>query len=441
MPTQFVDGLPERRDDSLDYCLRLCGGSAFLRSARYLAGCSLGSAKLNWVVEREPVRLTESASRLPRQIHVGGSALWCGLLDKVVAEILDSENGTVRVRGRDAATGRQLWDNLIPIPEAADWAEPTPAWPGAPTEEIHAFFADDPRLLVVCLFRESRRRGLSSPAQAIQVMTLPPYACQTDAVRLDPLTGKAIWQASFRDLRVGIIERTAFAGTWSHSPKVGLLELETGANAILYESPHQLGWPVRDGACLAIPWHSKREVGVDWIDMSGRRINQAAWRHSGVRCTWLHNTDAGLALQTNDQTLWWLGQERSPLWTVRAKPYIYRVHRAPGTNVFVGTDGNGGRLFGFDAITGQETLNLKPPVGGAGTLTRVPGQNVLVAKFWTSPRNTFAGRLLVFCMRERSHNLNCEHSALLGACEHGALCLAGSRWQRLAIVDVRSLQR
>ena len=103
-----------------------------------------------------------------------------------------------------------------------------------------------------------------------------------------------------------------------------------------------------------------------------------------VSATYLHQTDAGFAVQINDQTLCWLGKEDVPLWSIRAKPYIYRVHCCPSTDVFVGTDGRGGCLRAFDPTSGEETLNVKPPLGGAGTLAKIPAHQMLVAKFWTS---------------------------------------------------------
>lgn len=160
------------------------------------------------------------------------------------------------------------------------------------------------------------------------------------------------------------------------------------------------------------------------------------WRQSKVNSTCLHLTGAGLALQVNDQTLAWL-EKGDMLWAVRAKPYIYEVHRCPGSDVFVGTDGRGGRLLAFDPVAGTETLNLKPTFGGAGSLTKVPGHELLVASFLTSRTNFLAGELLVLSMRDRTHRFDRQFRALLGVWEHGAVCLAGKQCERLAIVDFR----
>jgi hypothetical protein len=430
----FVDGLSSS-GDSCRLSLRTRALSAFIRSPRLIGQVSLESGRAAWLFERQPVQMTESTWSLPRRIDVSGSDLWVSEVSEVMAELLPTEDGGVLVSARHAETGRQLWEYFIPIPDAAQWAEPSPAWPGAQTEEIDAFFANDPTRLIVCLSRQSRRRRIYSPA--ITVDTLPPHAYQTDAIRLDTSSGVPAWRASFQDIVVGIIERDSFTGIWSSRQRVGVLDFEAGTNRILHEYPHALGWPIQDGSLVAVPWHSNREVGVAWLDERGSQVRQGTWPQARASKTYLHHTEAGLAMQVDDQTLWWLGKQDVPLWHIRAKPYIYRVHCCPASDVFVGTDGRGGRLLAFDAASGEETLNLKPPVGGAGTLTKVPAHDVLVAKFWTSRRDSVAGSLLVLSMRDRCHRLDCQCRDLLGAWTHGAICVAGQNGERLAIVDIR----
>jgi hypothetical protein len=132
-----------------------------------------------------------------------------------------------------------------------------------------------------------------------------------------------------------------------------------------------------------------------------------------------------------------MGKENEPRWSVRVKPYIYQVHRSPETDVFVGTDGNGGRLLAFDAATGRETLNLKPALGGVGSLSKVPGHDVLVATYSVSKSYSVPPRLLVLSMKDRRHRLDTDCCGLIGTWDHGAVGPAGKQWTRLAILDVR----
>lgn len=433
---RLVDGLPTLKEP-WDLKLRTRGLSAYVHSPEFLARFSLESAQVDWLVERSPAQWAESTWKLPRRIEFVDADLWISQIDDVVAETLPTEAGEVIVSAREARTGEVLWERFIPIPEAADWAEPSPAWPGAQTEEIHPFFGDDPRRLVFCLFRETRRHSLVYPLKGIEVRSLPPYGCQTDAVRFDPLSGADLWDGNFPGVHVGILGRDSFTGAWSHGSQLGVLDFETGINTTLFESSHALGWPARVDRLLAVPWHADKEVGVDWIDGRGARVRQGKWDCSRVRHTQLHSTQAGLALQTNDQTLWWLGDDEIPNWQIRAKPYIYNVHGLPATDIFVGTDGQGGRMLAFDQATGNETLNLKPPCGGAGTFVALPGHDVLMGKFWTAKRDGISGRVCVISMHDRTHKLSHDCAAPIGAWQHGIVCITGRNAERLGVVDLR----
>jgi len=432
MTVTLVNGLPPLRKSDPQLTLRVCGPSAYVRSPDFIARFCLESGEIEWVVKRSCPQFAEGTVRLPRWISIFGLDLWVDQSGRHVAELLPTESGELTVCVWNAETGRLRWEYYVSIPPVADWAEPSPIQPGYQIEELDAFIADDPNRLVVCLFRQSRRSGSSA-----ENYRLPTYACQTDGIRLEPTTGNVLWRASFADVRIGILERRSFTGIWSNDSHLGVLDLETGTNTILHRSPGLLGWPVRHGRLLAVPWHLDGQIGIDWIDQQGRRIRNGAWPQPRVRCTELRATDSGLALQTNDQTLWWLGDEVSPLWKVRAKPYIYRVHCSAESDVFVGTDGNGGRVVGLDRHSGRETLNLRPVVGGVGSLAKVPGHDVLVSGFMASRSRSVPCQLLVLSMRDRRHALVNQCQSLVGTWEHGAICIAGERSDQLAIADIR----
>lgn len=437
----LIHGLPDFMDCDGTLSIRVCGTSAFIRCARFIARIGLPSGKIDWLVERSTAKVVESTFRLPRRIDLFGSnsELWVSEAAEAVAELISTECGGMRVSVRHAATGSQLWEHFVPIPHAADWAEATPAWPGAPTEEIVAFVAEDACRLIVCLARQTRRSMMYSPT--VEVTTIPPYACQLDATRFDTVTAKAIWHAQFQDVPVGIIERKSFTGIWAKSPRLGIIDFETGTNTILHEFPNSLGWPVRDHSDIAVPWHSKAEVGIEWLTERGCRVRSGSWRQPRVHRTYLHPTEAGLAMQGNDQTLCWMGTECVPNWTIRAKPYIYRVHRASDTDVFVGTDGAGGRLLSFEHGSGQETLNLKPMLGGVGHLAKLPGHQVLVSTYCVSRSYCVLPRLLVLSMKDRRYSLDYECFLLLGTWKHGVVCRAGQNGKQLAVIDIRSTDR
>lgn len=433
---KLVDGLPSFLDCADSLTLRVRGQSAVLSCERFIARISLSSGKLDWVVERAPVLGNTLGDPLPRFISLFGvdGMLWFG--DQVVAEIMRTESGGMNVVARDALTGNRLWEQFVAIPEPAAWAESTPAWPGAQTEEIYGFVAKDSERLVVLMARHTRRTRIFSSGATVD--TLPPFRCQTDAIRFDAVTGRTLWSATFDDVNVGILQRKSFSGIWSAGSQIGIVDFDSGTNAVLQQYPHVLGWPVHDGAEIAVPWRSGKEVGVAWIDPQGRELRKATWPQAAAKQAWLHRTGAGLALQTSDQGLIWLGRECRPLWSVKAKPYIYQVHCSPETDVFIGTDGNGGRLLAFDAGTGQETLNLKPVQGGVGDLSGIPGQKMLVSTFRTSRSWSKLPRLLVVSMTDRRHTLS-EECILLRTWEGGVVCRAGKDGGQIGVIEVNSL--
>jgi hypothetical protein len=436
----YLTGFPELFAAGSQPELRTRGSTAFLRTAGCVARLALDPARVEWRAERHLAHFPESSRGLPRPIRLGlGGALWASADSSVVAELLPAELGAVTLSVRDGETGRELWRRTIEPPDAAEWAETVPAWPGAQTEDVYAFLADDTDHLVVCLLRESRRSGIIG--QGYVALTLPPYNCQTDATRFDLMTGAPVWRATFPNVQVRITERPSFAGLWAYTGRVGRIDWKSGTNTILHQSPHRLGWPVRVSNAIAVSWHSASRVGVDWLDEAGAVCRSASWPLRGVKRTALHPGSAGLAVQTNDQRLWLLGDDDAPLWDVRVKQPVYRAFQSGSSPLLVGTDGNGGRLLGFDLASGQETLNLRPAIGGAGGLAKVPGHDVLVCPFTTSRSHHVPARLLVLNVRDNRHELTVDCWGLLGTWEHGAVCGAGLYDDRIVTFDVRSFMR
>lgn len=410
MSVKFLDHLPDLDDFDGHFGLVVHGLKAFLRTPSYLVCIDLPTAKTDWLIERSA------------ESH-GDNHFWISDNGELLAEIQTDTRREISVCLRNPQTGREVWKQSFPCPDPAD-----------------AFFAADSQRLVILRSRQSQIQKLLRPAPADVVTEVRPRATPTTASRLDPVTGATIWSDAFPNLLVRDVERADFTGLWCRSPWLGFLDLESGVNTIIHQSSNELGWsPIRVGATSAVAWHSRKEIGINWFDEHGTRIRYCVIDKPGARDTRLCDSGAGLALNLNSaEMFWWFGDGDQPLWSGRAKPYIYRVHRAPGTDLFVGTDGNGGRLYGFDPKTGVETLNLKPALGGVGDLSRLPGQNTLVASFRVSKSYSVSPRLLVVSMDDGSHYLDYECEDLLGTWQHGAICRAGKEGERLAIVDLRS---
>ena len=434
-----VNDFPGLNKDDGGLYLQTHGLKAFIRSDRFIAHFSLEPAKVKWLIERPISKVNSKVWEHPRRIHVHGLRFWISKPLKIIVEIMNTKCGGLGVFARSTATGQQIWEQFIPTPKAAEWAEKKPAWPGAATEEINAFIADDPKNLVVCLFRQSRRSTCWT-SEGLRVDTLPPYRCQLDMVRFDLLTGKTIWGNSYINVMVGILGVRDFKGIWTNGSLFGKINFVTGNNTIFHESDFKTGRPMIYGKSIALPWHGKGKVGINWFTKRGKLVDQVEWRQPRVEDVRMHSTDSGLAIQINHQFLGWLGQDHKPLWQVRAKPYIYRVYATPNSDVFIGTDGNGGRLFAFNKQTGEETLNMKPASWGLGDLEKVPGHDILVTPFATK-RSTYAMRhLLVLSMKDKRYNMDNLCYQLLGVWKHGAILKDGNDPERLVLAEVRKMK-
>lgn len=434
------------------------GHSAYVRTPTFICRLELLSSNLRWLVERSCVRFSESAKRLPRRIWVPDwedASFWISKDGLRIAEIGSAECGGLTLAVRDAITGKQLWEKLVSAPRATDWSEPdpVPSLPGDQEDDTWALLLNSPAHLILCLIRATTRTVVIKPGMTMSALPqarpaagqtedsppVPRFRAEMMAVRMDPATGAEIWRERYLDVIVDSLKRGSFDGVWSNGSQVGVIDLDTGTNKTLFQSANLLGWPERDGSTLAVPWHAERHVGIEWIDAkNGRRARAGSWALSGVHTTWLRATGSGLGLQTNDQSFWWLGKEDAPLWNVRAKPYIYRVYHSAGTDVFIGTDGNGGRLLAFDADSGAETLNIKPAAGGFGSMEKVPGHAALVSHFRVSRSWSALGRLLVLPMNDSKLDIAQSCTAFVGTWEHGAVICVGKKGERLAVIDIRS---
>jgi outer membrane protein assembly factor BamB len=268
------------------------------------------------------------------------------------------------------------------------------------------------------------------------VTNTTPLRYQTNAICFDPPTGRVLWREEFDDLAIGVIAQGSFSGLWAWRSRLGVIDLETGTNTILRQSPHSLGWPIRDGGNIVVPWFGNKEVGIEWMDEQGRQVRAGQWPEPKVKEITLHPTDDGLGVQTNSQSFWWLGREATPIWKVRAKPYIYRVHRAADSDVFIGTDGMGGRLLAFDPNSGRETRNIKPTTGGFGDLTRIPGRPLLASTFMINRTYPLQCRLFVINMLDHQHSLRDRPSSVLGTWDGGVVGRTGRTWEHLAVFDI-----
>ena len=128
MSITLVTGLPGFLDCAGTLTIGVRGNSAFVRCHRFIAGFNLLSGKTDWLIERSPPKIDAACPHPPRFFNTygSGSELWVSQTDEILAEITCTDSGELCVSARHSATGRKLWEHVLPIPTAAEWAEPAP---------------------------------------------------------------------------------------------------------------------------------------------------------------------------------------------------------------------------------------------------------------------------------------------------------------------------
>ncbi len=155
--------------------------------------------------------------------------------------------------------------------------------------------------------------------------------------------------------------------------------------------------PTISGMFGYFPWFDKKTKQIGYI-----RTNQHmevdcdfSWTEQGVRDIRAWPTSNGVVVQVNHQkVIWTTADDR--VWVQRAKPYVYGVFATEDSDIFVTTDGGGGRMLGFDRISGNETFNFRPALGGLAHTHFFEEAQIAVASVAMKKSHWVASRLLVF---------------------------------------------
>lgn len=396
----------------------LHGARLLVADDRRLACARLDGAR-EWEVARTPPAFPRS--RAPRAIRAGGRPLWVG--GDVVVQLLDAEDGVALV-AHDVPSGRERWRRTIPTPPPASFAEVAPAWDGAQTEELTGFLgAGD--VLALAIARTSRRttRWPDHPA--------PELRAQLDLARLDPSDGRALWESSFPDVRVPLLEQRRFSGWHVAGRRLAVVDWATGAARAFAELDGEPGWPRRVGRHVLVPLRRRGAIAVERFDArTGARKGRAEWRRNGVRELRIHDAGGAAALQVNDQLVSPLGDDLAPRWELRAQPYVYGVAAAPSGPVVVATSGNGGGVYAVARASGEVLREVRIP-GGAWDAVRVDGTALVAAACW-------GGRLAIVDRRGRIAQVAVPGAhAVAGARAGRVVVLSRAPRPGVQIVDVR----
>jgi hypothetical protein len=353
--------------EARDASARLLGDVLLVAAGERLIALDLRAATLVW--ERRWPQPAPIHYQVPRRPHVWGQRIWAR--DETVASLVETEDG-VAVVGCETAAGRERWRTDIATPPPTAWTESSPAWPGAPTEEITAmlFLTDE---LLVGFARTSRRSMLYPGPPA------PPFRAQLDVHTIDPEDGRVRAVGVNPDVHVPILEKSRL-GRWLLSGK-RLLRLDPGSTQarVVAHLPHEPCWPEARGEQVLVCWRARGALAVALVDgETGEVRRESSWKRKAATAVKLHAMGDLVALQINEQFLAPLGDDLGPRWEARVKPYIYGVAAPAGGSLFVATAGNGGGLYCFSRDSSEPLMNARFE-GGAWDLMAVPGTDRVAA--------------------------------------------------------------
>lgn len=444
MKTSAFDSLPPF-DESLtrdailgDLEVVTAGEHCLVRKTGFLGLCSLKTGKVNWCVTRNaPEGNRDPSSDVFSNLLFWGTKLWIGLNDQVVAEIFYEAPESAKLVARCMRTGNVLWEYVHPRPPLEPWAEEKPAWPGAPQEEAYAFLARSENSLVLCLHRRTRCHGLAT--SEFTVFENPPFQCQTELYSFEPTSGALRWSKVQIGLRLDLLEWKDFKGVWVNEGQAGWLDLDSGVVCTIERVGCRFGMPAVYGEFGYFPWFDKKSKRVGYIRVNQRmEVNcDYSWNEKGVRDITAWPSNCGVALQVNDQkVIWTTAGER--VWEQRAKPYVYSVFATDNSDIFVATDGAGGRLLGFDRTLGHETFNFRPVFCGLGDTHFFKEAQIAVASVAMKKSHWVPSKLLVFNTETKAMDFasSCWH--ILSPWSGGVVFVSGEKDRRIAFLDLNA---
>ncbi len=413
------------------------GSYCLIRKSDFLALCSLKTGEVNWCESRSAPHGNSDPSRDTFcDLLLWGTKLWIGLLEKVVAEIFYHQPDSVKLVARCLETGKILWQHIYHRPPLEPWAEKEPAWPGAPQEETYVFLARSENNLVLCVHR--RTRSVRITTSEFTVSHTPPFQCQTDLYSFEPTSGAIRWSTVQLGLKLNILEAKDFQGLWANEGQAGWIDFDSGKVNIIDREADCFGTPTiyrNDGY---FPWFNKKSKRIGYFRTNERMEPHCdhSWIEKGVREIKGWPTSDGVAIQINDQKITWT-TAGDRIWEQRAKPYVYRVFATSVSDVFVATDGAGGRLLGFDRTHGQETFSFRPVLGGLGHTYFFEEAQIAVASVAMKKSHWVPSRLLRLSTDSKTTDFVASCWMILSRWSHGVVFLSGEKERRLSVLDLQ----
>lgn len=414
-----------------DFCL--------VRKSDFLALCSFGMGKAVWCIDRQACEGSSDPTKdVFSTMLLWGNNVWIGATSGVAAELSYIEPESAKLVVRCLMSGEVLWEYEYQRPPLAPWAEKEPAWPGAPQEEIYLFLANSKDNLVLCVYRRTRCEAMTTPDFSVD--DVPPFHCQTELYSFEPTTGRVLWRVVQEGLRLDLLDWKNFRGQWVNGEQAGLVDLDSGEVSSIVKDDVCFGRPAIYKGNGYFPWFHKKHKRVGYIRSNSKMIvdRDFEWSATNVRDTRVWPTCQGVALQINDQKLLWTTHDGHMLWEQRAKPYIYNMFASDVSDIFVGTDGAGGRLLGFDSTTGQETFNFRPPFCGFGDCYFFEEPLLAVASAAVKKSHSVPSQILLFYPDTKEMEFTSTCWKIVGAWARGVVFVSGEKGRPISFLDLET---
>ena len=339
---------------------------------------------------------------------------------------------------RCLSSGDVLWEYVHERPPLAPWAEKKPAWPGAPQEEIYPFLAKSADNLVLCVYRRTRCEAMTT--LEFSVDDVPPLHCQTELYSFEPTTGRIRWSLVQEGLQLNLLDWKNFRGLWVNEEQAGWVDLDSGEVSSVVKDGVCFGRPAIYNGSSYFPWFHKKLKRVGYIRANSKMQVEQEFDYSkkNVRDTRVWPTSQGVALQISDQKFLWIKHDGNMLWEQRAKPYIYNLFASDISDIFVGTDGAGGRLLGFDSTTGQETLNFQPVFCGLGESSFFEDSRIAVASVAMKKSHWVPSQILLFNPDTKGMEFTSTCWKIIGSWARGVVFVSGEKGRPISFLDLET---
>lgn len=343
----------------------LSGDLVVVEGPKGLAAVSLSKRAPIWHYPYDPEPDVDApAGQVCARRHID-SPQWISADQRVVVTLI-ADRQLPHLVAIDGQSGQQVWEIEVELPQEMLRKE-RGVLTGWDRFSCSVQFVQRSDLLGLCCVRYMSEHGQPDHVQEPGESTF--------LVRIDPASGRLMWSSHLLGVRA-IGGHINFSGSFLRGDEVGQVDWCTGKARVVHMRPGVRTWPVPHQGGILLASVEKGKITVEHTDRNGDVGSSAPRKRAGVKSlNWWPGSPTPL-LQINNQGVMFVGDDLSPRWEARAKPWIWGASVTAGGPVVVATNGAGGHLLAFDRETGAECMRFTPAEGGVRDLMRLDGESL-----------------------------------------------------------------